>query len=511
LAALECDSKLNRQDQKMDETKPAPSFDSSLDGETMQGYDIARAALLVTNGLDEIQLLSGVSRALGATGEYADLYLKTSMQESWSLEHGAVNRGSFNIDHGFGLRTVQGDQSVLATSQIIDLPSVRRSANLVAETTGAVGSSNIILSATQPNQIYYRPDDPIADGDVATKIALLEAIDVMARRHDARVVDVRANLMTSRDLVFIARHDGYCGGDARPTVRLDVKVQVLHNGRRESASRTLGGRNGLARFTPDLVRQMTEQVVDAALCKLDARPAPAGCMTVVIGPGWNGVLLHEAVGHGLEGDLNQRGASAFSGRIGQRVAASGVTIVDDGTVIGSRGSLNIDDEGTPGQCTMLIEDGVLKGYMHDATSARLMGAARTGNGRRESYKTLPMPRMTNTYMRAGDTCPEEIIASVKNGIYVANLEGGQVDMTSGRFTFSASEAYLIEGGRLTAPIKDATVLGDGPEALQRVKLIGNDLQIDTGAGNCGKAGQTVPVGVGQPTLRVDGMTVGGTA
>ncbi|AKJ70320.2 metalloprotease TldD [Pandoraea thiooxydans] len=483
-----------------------------LGGTTADAYGSASDALLSRNGLGEDNLISNASLALGKGGDYADIYLKSSMVESWAIESGEVKRGSFGIDQGFGVRAVRGEQSVLATSQRIDFPSVRQACNVVAGPLGAQASNgNAVVRMNQATPIYYGFDDPVAAIDSSEKTALLEAIDNAARRYDARVVEVMASLTVSRDIVFIARHDGYCGSDIRPLSRLDVMVQVMQNGRRESASRTIGGRGNLGGLTQQAIRELAAEAVDAALSKLDAQAAPAGTMTVVIGPGWNGVLLHEAVGHGLEGDFNRRGASAFAGRIGQRVAAPGVTIVDDGTVVGSRGSVNIDDEGTPGQCTTLIEDGILTGYMQDTLNARLAGVASTGNGRRESYDVLPMPRMTNTYMRSGGVDPDEIIASVKRGIYVAHLGGGQVDITSGRFVFSASEAFLIDNGKLTTPVKGATVLGDGPESLKRVKLIGNDLRIDTAAGVCGKGGQSVPVGVGQPTLRIDEMTVGGTA
>mgnify|MGYP000879397967 CR=1 FL=1 len=499
-------------------TLHAPGPDP-LPATTDAAHDLARATLLDAHGLDEARLLRGLAQALGAGGEHADLYLKSSVAESWSLEGGRVHRGSFAMEQGFGLRGLQGEQAVLATSQCIDAEQVQRAAGVVR---GALGAGDVrgtavlpvaapvLAPITVPLPARYGHDDPVAGAEAAAKIALLETLDAAARGRDPRVVEVRATLSSARALVFIARDDGLCAGDVRPSVRLDLSVQVLQQGRRESASRTVGGRGGLSPFTPQALRQLAQRTVDAALGKLDARPAPAGVMSVVMGPGWNGVLLHEAVGHGLEADFNRRGASAFAGRIGERVAAPGVTIVDDGTLAGGRGSLHVDDEGTPGRCTTLIEDGILVGYINDRLSARLTGAAPTGNGRRESHDVLPLPRMTNTYLRAGGVAPEEIIASVAQGIYVAHLGGGQVDISSGRFVFNASEALLIEQGRLTAPLKAVTVLGDGPESLKKVRLIGHDLQIDAGAGLCVKAGQSLPVGVGQPTLRIDEMTVGGT-
>lgn len=487
--------------------------DGGADSGTSTAYCRARWGLLAASGLDETQLLAGVSRALRKGGDYADLYLKSSVAESWHLERGKVTRSNYNQSQGFGLRLMEGEQSVLTSADRFDATAIGKAADLAADAVGhaPVSPAGLVLKLPKRGPTYYTLDDPLPSLDAAHKIALLESVDRACRARSPLVVEVMASLSISLDLVFLARNDGYCGGDVRPLVRLDVAVQVVRNGRREGASRTLGGRVGLATFDHAAIESVAALAVDAALIKLEARAAPAGTMTVVIGPGWNGVMLHEAVGHGLEGDFNRRGSSAFAGRIGQRVAAPGVTIVDDGTVPGSRGSLNIDDEGTPGQCTTLIEDGILVSYMQDSLNARLMGVANTGNGRRESYDVLPMPRMTNTYMRAGGVDPAEIIASVKQGIYIAHLEGGQVDISSGRFMFAASEAFLIENGRLSAPVKGATVLGNGPQSLKNVKLIGNDLEINMASGVCGKAGQSVPVGVGQPTLRIDGMTVGGTA
>ncbi|WP_075257936.1 metalloprotease TldD [Herbaspirillum camelliae] len=472
---------------------------------------IARAGLMTPYGLDETHLFAGLRTALSKGGDFADLYVKSSEFEHWALEGGRVNRGRYDQDLGFGLRVLHGDQSLLATASSLDLASIMRAADAVSSSRAQAASPVAAIRIEGGKKTYYAPLDPLLALSADGKISLLETVNALARAYDSRVVEVNASLSLSRDLIMLARYDGFLGGDVRPLIRLDLTVQVMAHGRRESASRALGGRSDPAAMDEPRIRQLVKETVDAALVKLDARATPAGTMNVVIGPGWNGVLLHEAIGHGLEGDFNRRGSSAFSGRIGERVAARGVTIVDDATVIAGRGSLNMDDEGVPGQCTTLVEDGILKGYMQDILNARLMQEKSTGNGRRQSYDVLPMPRMTNTYMCAGDVDPDEIIASVRHGIYIASLGGGQVDISSGRFMFSASEAFLIEAGRLTAPLKGATVVGDGADALTHIKLVGNDLQIDLARGVCIKQGQSLPVGVGQPTLRIDSMTVGGTA
>jgi TldD protein len=342
-------------------------------------------------------------------------------------------------------------------------------------------------------------------------VKLLERLESLCRARDPRVIQVMASLAAEYEVVLVARSDGVLAADVRPLVRMSVQVIAEANGRREQGSSGGGGRSDYAHFTDDMLKYYADKAVDQALINLESRPAPAGTMTVVLGPGWPGVLLHEAIGHGLEGDFNRKGSSAFSGRIGERVASKGVTVVDDGTIPGRRGSLSIDDEGNPTQRNVLIEDGVLRGYMQDSLNARLMGVPVTGNGRRESFAHVVMPRMTNTYMLNGDKDPKEIIASVKNGLYAVNFGGGQVDITSGKFVFSASEAFMIEDGKVSYPVKGATLIGNGPDVLTRVSMIGNDLALDTGVGTCGKEGQSVPVGVGQPTLRIDGLTVGGTA
>jgi TldD protein len=353
--------------------------------------------------------------------------------------------------------------------------------------------------------------DPIATLDSTAKVDLLMQVEQLARAQDPRVVQVMAGLAAEYDVVMVARADGTLAADVRPLVRLSVTVIAEQKGRREVGSSGGGGRFGLAYFDRALLETYVDQAVKAALTNLESRPAPAGEMTVVLGSGWPGILLHEAIGHGLEGDFNRKGSSAFSGRIGQRVAAKGVTVLDDGTLADRRGSLNVDDEGNTSQRNVLIEDGILKGYIQDATNARLMNVAPTGNGRRESYAHVPMPRMTNTYMLGGQCEPEEIVASLKRGLYATNFGGGQVDITSGKFVFSASEAYWVENGKIQYPVKGATLVGNGPDALTRVSMIGNDMALDSGVGTCGKEGQSVPVGVGQPTLRIDGITVGGTA
>jgi len=361
------------------------------------------------------------------------------------------------------------------------------------------------------SRTLYAPMDPIASLDSTQKVALLEKIEQMARARDPRIVQVMAGVAAEYDVVMVARADGTRAADVRPLVRLSLTVIAEQNGRREVGSGGGGGRFGLGYFQQEQLEQYVDQAVNAALTNLESRPVPAGEMTVVLGPGWPGVMLHEAVGHGLEGDFNRKGSSTFSGRIGQRVAAKGVTVLDDGTMADRRGSLNVDDEGNPTQRNVLIEDGILRGYMQDSMNARLMGVKPTGNGRRESYAHVPMPRMTNTYMLPGDKSPEEIVASIKRGLYATNFGGGQVDITSGKFVFSASEAFWVENGKILYPVKGATLIGNGPEAMGRVSMIGNDLQLDSGVGTCGKDGQSVPVGVGQPTLRIERLTVGGTA
>lgn len=477
--------------------------------------DIARSVLLEPFGLDEATLERAISTIFEHRVDYADLYFQYTRQEGWSLDEGIVKSGNFAIEQGVGVRGVSGDRTAFAYSDEISpmaLDSAARAARTIARAGGSasrrVGSSG---RSEVRGHLLYGQSDPIASLDPAAKVALLHKVESMARARDPRVVQVMAGLAAEHDVVLVLRSDGVLAADVRPLVRLSLQVIVEQNGRREQASSGGGGRFDLDYFTDQVLERYAREAVQAALTNLESRPAPAGVMSVVLGPGWPGVLLHEAVGHGLEGDFNRKKSSAFAGRIGQRVAARGVTVVDDGTLKDRRGSLNIDDEGNPTQCNVLIEDGILKGYLQDTLNARLMKVAPTGNGRRESFAHLPMPRMTNTFMYAGDHDPQEILASLDKGIYAVNFGGGQVDITNGKFVFSASEAYWVEKGKIQYPVKGATIIGNGPNALTRVTMIGNDLKLDSGVGVCGKDGQSVPVGVGQPTLRMEGLTVGGTA
>ncbi len=473
-------------------------------------FDQAQHHLLTTNQIDETSLDQVFGRIMQHNADYADLYFQYCRNEGWSLDEGIVKAGSFSIDQGVGVRVVSGEKTAFAYSDEISLPALQQAAD-ATRAIAPTGAGKVGNRQPVDGRGLYLPEDPIASLAAAEKVALLEKLEQMARAMDPRIKQVMASMAAQYEVVFVARADGVRAADIRPLVRVNVQVIVEQNGRREQAGAGGGGRFDFSYFTDAVLKSYAERAVKEALTNLEARPAPAGQMTVVLGPGWPGVLLHEAVGHGLEGDFNRKGSSAFSGKIGQQVAAKGVTVVDDGTLASRRGSLSVDDEGTPTQCTTLIEDGILKGYMQDTMNARLMGMAPTGNGRRESYAHLPMPRMTNTYMLPGAHDPQEIIASVKDGLYAVNFGGGQVDITSGKFVFSASEAWKIEDGKLVYPVKGATLIGNGPEAMNRISMIGNDMQLDTGVGVCGKDGQSVPVGVGQPTLRIDGLTVGGTA
>ncbi|WP_354686098.1 metalloprotease TldD [Cupriavidus necator] len=473
----------------------------------------AQQLLLAPYGLDEAKLQRVLADIFTHKVDYADLYFQYTRNEAWSLEEGIVKSGSFSIDQGVGVRAVSGDRTAFAYSDEISLPALSQAA-AATRTIGRAGSGRIKVASelnTHAGRNLYASNDPLDSMSAAEKVALLERIERMARAKDPRVVQVMAGLAGEYDVVLVARSDGVIAADVRPLVRVSVTVIAEQGGRREIGSSGGGGRYAYGYFTDDLLQTYVDEAVSSALVNLEARPAPAGAMTVVLGPGWPGVLLHEAVGHGLEGDFNRKGSSAFAGRMGERVAAKGVTVVDDGTLANRRGSLNLDDEGNPTQCTTLIEDGILRGYIQDTLNARLMKMPVTGNARRESYAALPMPRMTNTYMLNGDKDPKEIIASVKKGLYAVNFGGGQVDITNGKFVFSASEAYLIEDGKITTPVKGATLVGNGPESLKDVTMIGNDMRLDSGVGVCGKEGQSVPVGVGQPTLRIENMTVGGTA
>ena len=474
----------------------------------------ARSQLLEPYGLSELVLAKALRLITEHKVDDADLYFQTTRSEGWSLEEGIVKSGSFSIDQGVGVRAVAGEKTAFAYSDDISEAALMDAARTVRTIAAAGQSRKVKVPSTAKiaaSRSLYGDADPIASLDSTAKVAMLERAEKMARAKDPRVAQVMAGLAAEHEVVLIARADGTLAADVRPLVRLSVTVIAESNGRREVGSGGGGGRFGLAYFTDEMIAGYVEQAVSAALTNLESRPAPAGEMTVVLGSGWPGILLHEAIGHGLEGDFNRKGSSAFAGQIGQRVAAKGVTVLDDGTIPDRRGSMNIDDEGHASQRNVLIEDGILKGYIQDSMNARLLKTAPTGNGRRESYAHTPMPRMTNTYMLGGDKEPAEVIASIKKGLYASNFGGGQVDITSGKFVFSASEAYWVENGKIQYPVKGATIIGNGPDALTRVTMIGNDMKLDPGVGVCGKEGQSVPVGVGQPTLRIDGLTVGGTA
>ena len=485
---------------------------------TIERLAVARSLLLEPFGLDEAML----GRALASIATHriddADLYFQYTRSEGWSLEEGIVKSGSFGIDQGVGVRAVAGEKTAFAYSDDISEAALMDAARTV-RTIAAAGQSRRVkvgrATSIARSRTLYAPMDPIATLDSAQKVELLERVERLARAKDPRIVQVMSGLAGEYDVVLIARADGTIAADVRPLVRLSVSViaEQTKDGvvRRESGNGGGGGRFGFGYFQQDVIESYVDHAVSAALTNLEARPAKAGEMSIVLGPGWPGVLLHEAIGHGLEGDFNRKGSSAFAGRIGQRVAAKGVTVLDDGTIADRRGSLNVDDEGNATQKNVLIEDGILKGYIQDSMNARLMKVPPTGNGRRESYAAVPMPRMTNTYMLGGDKTKEEIVAGLKRGLYATNFGGGQVDITSGKFVFSASEAFWVENGRIQYPVKGATLIGNGPDALTRVSAIGNDMRLDTGVGVCGKEGQSVPVGVGQPTLRIDRITVGGTA
>jgi TldD protein len=473
----------------------------------------ARRLLLEPFDLHEARLSEALAEVFRHRVDYADLYFQHTRSEGWSLDEGIVKSGSFSIDQGVGVRAVSGDKTAFAYSDQIGLDALLSAAR-ATRTIARAGSGRTRVAAPRHalnGQQLYLGDDPIASLDAQAKVDLLHTVERLARARDPRIVQVMAGLAAEWDVVLVARSDGLIAADVRPLVRLSVTVIAESKGRREQGSAGGGGRFDFSHFTDAVIERTVNDAVHGALVNLESRPAPGGVMSVVLGPGWPGVLLHEAIGHGLEGDFNRKGSSAFAGRIGQRVAAPGVTVIDDGTIADRRGSLNIDDEGNPTQRNVLIEDGILKGYLQDGLNARLMKVPVTGNARRESYAHLPMPRMTNTLMLAGSLDPQEILASVERGIYAVNFGGGQVDITNGKFVFSASEAYWVEHGKVQYPVKGATLIGNGPDALTQVTHIGNDLRLDPGVGVCGKEGQSVPVGVGQPTLRIEGLTVGGTA
>lgn len=472
---------------------------------------IARENLLDPAGITDTQLQAVLSNVLGKTIDNADLYFQSTYSEGWVLEDGIIKNGSFNIDRGVGVRAMSGEKTGFAYSDDIVMPALENAAQAARSISKQGGHQTIKACQWTTGHELYLPVNPLNSLNETDKVGLLQRIDAYTRKLDPRVVQVTVSLAAEYDTVLIMASDGHLAADVRPLVRLNVSVVVEQNGRREQGYAGGGGRFDYSYFlNNEMAWDYAREAVRQALVNLEAVPAPAGTMPVVLGPGWPGVLLHEAIGHGLEGDFNRKGTSIFTGRIGERVASSLCTIVDDGTLPNRRGSLNIDDEGVPTRCTVLIEKGILRGYLQDKRNARLMGVESTGNGRRESYAHTPMPRMTNTYMLPGESTPEEIIASVKKGIYAVNFAGGQVDITSGKFVFSAAEAYLIEDGKITVPVKGATLIGNGPEVLTKVSMVGNDLKLDSGIGICGKDGQSVPVGVGQPTLRIDALTVGGT-
>jgi len=475
-------------------------------------FETAESCLLAPYNLNSRRLESVFGTLNQHKIDFADLYFQYARSEAWSLEEGIVKSGSFNIDQGVGVRAISGEKTAFAYSDEISLPALTAAAE-ATRAIAALGAEKLVpmlrIGALAPR--LYVANDPMQSLSDTEKVKLLERLEGYARAADKRVTEVMAHIASTYEVILVARSDGHMAADVRPLVRVSVTVFIQDGQRREQGSSGGGGRFDYTYFTDDVLRNYAKLAVHQASINLEAKPAPAGTMTVVLGSGWPGILLHEAIGHGLEGDFNRKGSSAFAGRIGERVAAPGVTVVDDGTIPNRRGSLSIDDEGNPTQCTTLIEDGILVGYLQDSLNARLMGVPVTGNGRRESYAHLPMPRMTNTYMLNGGRDPKEIIASVKHGLYAVNFGGGQVDITSGKFVFSAAEAYMIENGKITYPVKGATLIGNGPDVLTRVSMIGNDMALDPGVGTCGKEGQSVPVGVGQPTLRIDGLTVGGTA
>ncbi|MBL8524610.1 MAG: metalloprotease TldD [Betaproteobacteria bacterium] len=474
---------------------------------------VAQSVLLAPYGLTESSIESVFGEILTHDADYADLFFQYSRTEGWSLEEGRVKSGSFNIDQGVGVRVVAGEKTAFAYSDDISREALSSAAAATrgiarAGGNGSAGKSN--KTVAKAGHSLYTFNDPVSSFSDADKVRILERLEQFARAIDPRVKEVMGRLSGEYDVVMVARHDGTLAADVRPLVHIGLTVIAEQNGRREQGGTGGGGRYDYTYFSDDVLREIAHQAVREALINLDAKPAPAGQMAVVLGSGWPGILLHEAVGHSLEGDFNRKGSSVFSGRVGERIAARGVTVIDDGTIADRRGSLNIDDEGNLTQRNVLIEDGILKGYMQDSMNARLMNVPVTGNARRESYAHIPMPRMTNTLMLGGEKSPEEIIASVKHGLYAANFGGGQVDTTSGKFVFSASEAYMIENGKIAYPVVGATLIGNGIESLKQVSMIGNDMQLDSGIGVCGKEGQSVPVGVGQPTLRIEGLTVGGT-
>ncbi|MBN7819305.1 metalloprotease TldD [Bowmanella yangjiangensis] len=478
---------------------------------------IVERNLLSASELTQADLQEALGLIYQHDNDFADLYFQSSQHESWVLEDGIIKEGSYNIERGVGVRAVSGEKTGFAYSDEISRQALHQACQAARSITRQGGNHQVkAFSAAKSQKALYEGRNPILDLSDQDKINLLKSMDAYVRQQEPDISQVVVSISGVYEEVLVAATDGTLNTDIRPLVRLNCSVLIEKNGRRERGSAGMGGRYAYARFLEleqgiPRYQQLADEALHMARVNMQAVDAPAGLMPVVLGSGWPGVLLHEAVGHGLEGDFNRKGSSTFSGRIGQQVAAKGVTVVDDGTMAERRGSLSIDDEGNPSQYNVLIEDGILKGYMQDKLNARLMGVPVTGNGRRESYAHLPMPRMTNTYMLGGEYEPEEIISTIKKGIYAPNFGGGQVDITSGKFVFSTSEAYLIENGKITTPVKGATLIGNGPQVMQKVSMIGNDMSLDRGVGVCGKDGQSVPVGVGQPTLKVDELTVGGTA
>src|SRR5260221_11535198 len=481
-------------------TKPGPT-----------ALEIARSTLLTPFGLDEAATRSVFGTILAHRADDADLFFQYNRSEGWTLEEGEVKAGSFSIDQGVGVRVLAGEKTAFAYADDINAEALEAAAKvtraIASDGAGAVAGRAVVRAGPT----IYAPIDPVAQFDDGAKVRILETLERHARAADPRVKQVIGRLSGESDVVLVARADGSLAADVRPLVHLSITVIAEQHGRREQGQQGAGGRFGYAYYTDELLERLARDAVRQALVNLESRPAPAGVMTVVLGPGWPGVLLHEAIGHGLEGDFNRKGTSAFSGRIGERVAAPGVTVVDDGTSPDRRGSLSIDDEGNPTARNVLIEDGILRGYLQDRLNARLMGVPVTGSVRRASYAAIPMPSMTNTFMMGGDQDPQEIVASVERGLYAVNFGGGEVDITSGKFVFSTSEAYWIENGKVQYPVKGATIIGNGPDALTRVTMVGSDMCLDPGIGICGKDGHSVPVGVGHPTIRIEGLTVGGTA
>ena len=477
-----------------------------------KALDVAKNILLDNKGLEIHDIENTLGYVMSPSIDQADLYFQSAHAESWVLEDQIVKEGSHSINQGVGIRAISGEKTGFAYSDEIVLPALTQAATAARSIAkrGENGEQKILNKTSSP--VLYSDKDPLDSIPTEDKVNFLKELDQAARKKDPRIKQVMIGLTGSQSTILIANSDGMLCGDIRPLVRLNINIIVEENGRIEKGGSGGGGRFGYEYFLKDgMAMSYIDEALEQALLNLKAEAAPAGSMPVVLGPGWPGILLHEAIGHGLEGDFNRKETSAFSGRIGERVAADDVTVVDDGTIENRRGSLNIDDEGTPTSSTTLIERGILKGYMQDKHNARLMGVQPTGNGRRESYAHLPMPRMTNTYMLGGERDPEEIIASVDKGLYAVQFGGGQVDITNGKFVFNASQAYKIENGKVTTPVKGATIIGNGPDVLTRVSMVGNDMALDSGIGTCGKDGQSVPVGVGQPTIKIDEITVGGTS